>query len=184
MRGGYRPGSGRPRKSPFVTAKDVRPEDAVPEEVPPPGGYTGVTWLMAVVNNERAAPERRDKAAAVLVGIEARRVQPPGKKLQAEQNAKLAGWQTHWWPLLNDTEAPDFDPDGLIPEDRAAWEAKRAKRQAEQPKRAEPEPTRRSWDELLGERERRLSGDLPETDWGDDLRYEGSHRFPPPVDDE
>jgi hypothetical protein len=143
MRGGYRPGAGRPRKSP------VKPES--PAAVPPKGGYDGIGWLTRVVNDPTADPARRDRAAAVLAGIEGRRGQPPGKKVLAEQASKLAGWKTSWWGLLHDTDAPDFDPDGLPDHERKVWDE--THRQAA-PKPGEP--ARRAFDQILSEREDRL----------------------------
>jgi hypothetical protein len=119
-----------------------------------PTDLTGTQYLRLLINDAGADALRRDRAAAVLAGIENRRDLKPGKKAVAEEGARLAGWKTEWWRLLNDWDAPDFNPDGLTPADRAVWDAKqRAKpaRQDNAPKAAEhsglPE-----WDALLGPR--------------------------------
>jgi hypothetical protein len=125
-RGGFRPGSGR-RKGSLNNATLARM----------PTNLSGTAYLRLVVNDAGADVLRRDRAAAVLAGIENRRDLKPGKKELAQEGARLAGWGTSWWRLLNDWDASDFNPDGLTPEDRAEWDAKQRAKRA-QPKAAKP----------------------------------------------
>jgi hypothetical protein len=123
-----------------------------------------------------------------LASIEFRSGQiPTGKKAQAEEASRLAGYGTAWWGLLHDQDSPTFDPNGLTPEDRVKWDARQAKRRQESAASTPAqEPTRRTIDDVISERNARLSQD----DWGDDLRFDPTpfsvpgERNPPPDHDE
>jgi hypothetical protein len=166
-RGGYRVGGGRPKGSgrkatSLVTAAvSANPADIlVAPELPPipprnstdPLDLTGISYLQRLVRDEGADVHRRDRAAGLLASIEFRSGKiPTGKKQQAEEAAKLAGWGTEWWGLLHDKNSPTFDPDGLPPDERAVWEAERRKR-ASKP----TEPRQQGIDEILAAREKTL----------------------------
>lgn len=185
-RGGLRVGSGRPAGSKSVQSAP-RPQSA-----PPPLGpsaISGIEYLRRVVNDPDADPLRRDRAAAVLGSIEFRSgLVPVGKKAQAEENARLAGYGTSWWGLLHDQDAPGFDPDGLPPAERAKWDAEQQSKRAKQdkppqdeaarwnrylsddppPKPEEPSARHRSWDDIS--QGRYDPPQKPEDgDWGSDL---------------
>lgn len=68
--GGYRPGAGRPRKyrpnipgmvQPKVTAEDSAPVPRIKYRKPPK--MTPLTYMLRVLNDENADPERRDRMA-------------------------------------------------------------------------------------------------------------------------
>jgi hypothetical protein len=105
-RGGYRPGAGRPRgpnsklTGPPVTRKKTESEP-VRRNLDEPLLMTGTLWLQRVVNDPDASDVRRDRAAAILAGIENRRENQPTKKQAAETQAQWAGYGTSWWDLLH-----------------------------------------------------------------------------------
>ena len=190
MRGGYRPGAGRPKGS--VNGQRSPPGiKRQMQAVPPrrkPEDYTGTSWLRHVVNDPNASDIRRDRAAAVLAGIENRREAKPGKKVQAQVSAKWSGYGTEWWRLLHsDEKRAELEAElAADPELREMVEAQAAEARAREraldagraphrpPTQTEPPPPR-TIDDVLAERNK----DLPPPDWGDDLKFTPyRHRCP------
>jgi hypothetical protein len=170
---------------------DKVPEVAEVSEPPrrntaqPLGEMSGIAWLKFVINDPDASLQRKDRCAQILAGIEARKADQPGKKVMAQEAAKLAGWGTHWWRLLHDEDAPDFDPNGLPEDEREEWLARQAKkRQDDRQKSVE----QHSLDEILKGRYDKPPGNgLSQQDdggWGNDLDFRPSGVFLKPPDDE
>jgi len=87
--GGYRPSAGRPRK--LLTFDDV-PDDTLPEEAVRTGNQSPLEYMLSVMNNPAAHPERRDRmavAAAPYFHVRAGE-QALGKKDEAQERAKAA----------------------------------------------------------------------------------------------
>lgn len=109
--GGFRIGAGRPKGS-----KDTRPRAprastkaaATPRPDKPAPAMSGTQWLRFVVNDASAEPHRRDRAAAVLAGIENRTRLQPGKREAAQAASADAGKGTPWeaWLDIRDARAP------------------------------------------------------------------------------
>lgn len=79
-RGGYRPGAGRP-------ARETTPEPETPALGNP--ALSPLDYLLGVMNDPTAAPERRDRAAIAAAPYVHGKVEATGKK-QARQEAAEA----------------------------------------------------------------------------------------------
>ena len=92
MRGGYRPGAGRP-KGTKTTEKHGKPgitsdviEGAATENIDP------LTYMLKVMNDQRADKYRRDRmAVAAAPFVHRRKGEGAGKKEEKEGRAKAAG---------------------------------------------------------------------------------------------
>jgi hypothetical protein len=109
MRGGFRPGAGRPPGSKDGVQRCRRVQYAQNEHVelvlsePEPQAVTnhsGQEWLRLVINDSSADPIRRDRAAMAMSNIEARAAQALGKKAAADEAAKNCHLGTQWEKLL------------------------------------------------------------------------------------
>ena len=107
MGGGFRPGAGRPRGS-----RDVKPRKRTirsPGErfqsTPSPvdGGHAlkPLDYMLAVMNDPKADPVRRDRMAMAAAPYCHRRAVALGKRKQAEEEATTAGAGTDWGTLLD-----------------------------------------------------------------------------------
>src|SRR3954467_9387820 len=95
MRGGERPGAGRPKRS--MQPRRDRMMTALAS-----GRLSPLDYMLAVMNDPDADPARRDRmavAAAPYVHVRAADAKP-GKKEAAEQAALTAGRGTSWDQLL------------------------------------------------------------------------------------
>lgn len=109
MRGGYRPGAGRPPKA-GTSKAPVAPVDVV--EVAAKVELSPLDYMLRVMNDEKAEPERRDRmaiAAAPFVHVRPAD-RKPGKKEEAAARAReVTG--TDWDELLpTDRPPPRFKP--------------------------------------------------------------------------
>ena len=102
MRGGFRPGAGRPPGSKDGVKRCRRVQYAQNEHVelvlsePEPQAvtnYSGQEWLRLVINDSSADPIRRDRAAMAMANIEARAAQALGKKAAADG---IGYWIAPW----------------------------------------------------------------------------------------
>src|SRR3954466_1818545 len=91
MRGGYRPGSGRPKRS-----TQSRRDRIV--TAPAPGRLSPLDYMLAVMNDPDADDARRDRMAiAAAPYVRARAADAkPGKKEEGEQAARTAERGTNW----------------------------------------------------------------------------------------
>ena len=112
-RGGYRPGSGRPRGSSNVPASSSAPVLALRagDTAQFEGHRTPLQYLTDVMNDRTVDPQRRDRAAqALLPFCHARPSGQPAsynyvpKREEAERKAKWAGYGSPWWELLHSDE--------------------------------------------------------------------------------
>src|SRR5690242_1425804 len=87
--GGFRASAGRPRK-PFK--KDDLSDDAHPETQEPAGNLTPLEYMLSVMNNPAAHPERRDRMAVAAAPYVHGRAdaQALGKKEKQQERAKEA----------------------------------------------------------------------------------------------
>src|SRR3954452_8660331 len=95
MRGGQRPGAGRPKRS--MQPRRDRMMAALAS-----GRLSPLDYMLAVMNDPDADPARRDRmaiAAAPYVHVRAADAKP-GKKEEAEQAALTAERGTEWEGLL------------------------------------------------------------------------------------
>ena len=95
MRGGERPGAGRPKRS--MQPRRDRMMTALAS-----GRLSPLDYMLAVMNDPAADPARRDRmavAAAPYVHVRAADAKP-GKKEAAEQAALTAERGTEWEALL------------------------------------------------------------------------------------
>ena len=105
-RGGYRAGGGRPKGS------KNRPKTADPTAAPTPvrsvlpsvpGGLLPLAYMLRVMNDELAAPERRDRMAIAAASFCHPRVAGTvGKRARAAEAAQTAGVGTDWGADLDD----------------------------------------------------------------------------------
>jgi hypothetical protein len=118
MRGGFRPGAGRPPGSKdgakrcrrVQYAQNEHVESVVSEpEAQAVTNYSGQDWLRLVINDPLADPVRRDRAAMVLANIESRAVEALGKKAAADRVAQDCDKGTKWEKLLRRTPAMEWD---------------------------------------------------------------------------
>jgi hypothetical protein len=92
-RGGYRVGAGRPKGSLNRTTAPV----AVLRASGTPGTMTPLDYLLALVNDETAAPERRDRAAiAACAYYHPRMAATIGARARAAKDALTAGEGSDW----------------------------------------------------------------------------------------
>lgn len=89
MRGGFRPGSGRPKGARTIR---LTPEAA--------GSVSPLAYLAEVMNDPTADPARRDRAAIALLPYLHPRAEAGGKKAAAERAAHDAEAGTDWETLL------------------------------------------------------------------------------------
>ncbi len=98
-RGGYRPGAGRPKGS-----RAPRETQAVPPDIKAAARKARLSpldYMLAVMNDEMAEHERRDRMAiAAAPYVHARKTDAPGKKEEAETAARTAERGTNWETLL------------------------------------------------------------------------------------
>src|SRR3954453_21103324 len=95
MRGGYRPGSGRPKRPAQLRRDRIM-------TAPAPGRMSPLDYMLSVMNDPGVDDARRDRmaiAAAPYVHTRAADAMP-GKKKEAEQAAKTAACGTSWDQLL------------------------------------------------------------------------------------
>jgi len=108
-RGGFRPGAGRPKGSGKIAPGSVRPcaSDLIRAR------RTAQQYLDDLLNDETADSQRRDRAAQVLLSVQARApvaagkqsfVPPAGRKELEQLKAKWAGFGGVWWDLLRSEE--------------------------------------------------------------------------------
>ncbi len=93
-RGGFRPGAGRPGRAivePKPVPADIRAAAKACRLSP-------LDYMLGVLNDEDAAPERRDRMAqAAAPYVHAKpSVAPGGKKAEAEEAAQSAGAGSEW----------------------------------------------------------------------------------------
>src|SRR4051812_19306179 len=96
MRGGYRPGSGRPKRSPQSRRDRI-------VTAPAPGRLSPLEYMLAVMNDPDADDARRDRMAIAAAPYVHVRVVDAilGKKGEAEQVALTAERGTKWESLLD-----------------------------------------------------------------------------------
>ena len=95
MRGGSRPGSGRPKRSAQSRRNRIL-------TAPAPGRMSPLDYMLSVMNDPGVDDARRDRmavAAASYVHVRAADAKP-GKKEEAEQAALTAERGTEWEGLL------------------------------------------------------------------------------------
>ena len=95
MRGGFRPGAGRPKGS--KTARLPAPATTEAEA----GGLSPLAYLLAVVADEGQPVEVRLRAAAVAAPYVHPKAEPPTAKARREEAAETAEQGTDWESLLN-----------------------------------------------------------------------------------
>src|SRR3954451_7638564 len=93
MRGGSRPGSGRPKRS-----SKSRRDRIMTAPAPAPGRMSPLDYMLAVMNDPDADDARRDRMAiAAAPYVRARAADAkPGKKEEGEQAARTAERGTNW----------------------------------------------------------------------------------------
>jgi hypothetical protein len=96
-RGGYRVGAGRPKGA--KNRSKGPPQIGLPHV---PGGRLPLAYMLAVMNDEQADPERRDKMAIAAASFCHPRA-VAGKKTRAAEAAETAGEGTDWGNDLADT---------------------------------------------------------------------------------
>jgi hypothetical protein len=199
MVGGYRPGAGRPKGSknkpklrpkyePTYAPPSIIPDAPTVITVQTPQKYvSGTEWLRQVVNDPNADVVRKDRAAGILAGIEARKSVALGKKEQAEQAADWAGWGTDWWKMLHrENHTPKYPPPDDVQELMREAEMKASQERSEDSSPVAPVETKPpakpsqpiyrgdipEWDELLGPRAPKENppSEPDDTDWNEDLR--------------
>src|SRR3954471_11732551 len=95
MRGGERPGAGRPKRSAQLRRDRIM-------TAPAPGRMSPLDYMLSVMNDPGVDDARRDRmaiAAAPYVHTRAADAMP-GKKKEAEQAARTAERGTSWDQLL------------------------------------------------------------------------------------
>jgi hypothetical protein len=98
-RGGYRVGAGRPKGSLNRTTAPT----GMPRTSGAPGTMTPLDYLLALVNDETATPERRDRAAiAACAYCHPRIAATMGARARAAKDALTAGEGTDWGDDLGD----------------------------------------------------------------------------------
>lgn len=87
-RGGYRPGGGRPKGS--KNKRTIAAEAAQPVAPEPTEERTPLEYMLAVMNDPTASPERRDRMAIAAASFVHKRGEEitPGKRAQAQQGAR------------------------------------------------------------------------------------------------
>jgi hypothetical protein len=95
MRGGGRPGSGRPKRSSLPRRDRIM-------TAPAPGRMSPLDYMLLVMNDPGVDDSRRDRMAiAAAPYVHARAADAkPGKKEEAEQAARTAERGTSWDQLL------------------------------------------------------------------------------------
>ena len=95
MRGGYRPGSGRPKRSAQLRRDRIT-------TAPAPGRMPPLDYMLSVMNDPGVDDARRDRMAIAAAPYVHTRVADvkPGKKEEAKQAALTAERGTSWDQLL------------------------------------------------------------------------------------
>jgi hypothetical protein len=96
-RGGYRVGAGRPKGA--KNKSKGPPQIGLPHV---PGGRLPLAYMLAVMNDADASPERRDKMAIAAASFCHPRA-VAGKKTRAAEDAETAGEGTEWGDDLGET---------------------------------------------------------------------------------
>lgn len=87
-RGGFRPGSGRPKKD----TKSIKAEPKVPQATTEPENLDPLTYMLKVMNDPAADKGRRDRmAVAAAPFVHGRKGEGQGKKDERADKAKIAG---------------------------------------------------------------------------------------------
>ena len=99
-RGGYRPGSGRPRKGEAAPQDEARVASESDETVTP------LEYMLRVVNDPAADQMRRDRMAiAAAPFVHPKAGEPIGKKAERVEKAKVAEVGTEWEDALSGPSA-------------------------------------------------------------------------------
>jgi hypothetical protein len=92
-RGGYRPGAGRPRTGESAPGDEA---EAAAQE----SDVTPLEYMMAVINDPKADPLRRDRMAIAAAPFVHPKAGETGKKEERAAQAKTAQNGTEWEDLL------------------------------------------------------------------------------------
>jgi phage terminase small subunit len=101
-RGGYRVGGGRPRGSKNRVPKTLDPVLSTRGSILLPPDMKPLDYMLAIMNDPDASPERRDRMAIAAASFCHPRA-VAGKKTRAAEDAETAGEGTDWGDDLAET---------------------------------------------------------------------------------
>jgi phage terminase small subunit len=106
-RGGARPGAGRPRKQSWE-----RVQEAAKAPQPPGRWMQPLDWMLTILNDPAAPPDRRDRMAIAAAPYCHAKIAEQGKKQADDEASRTAAKGTPWEALLNrPTHAAPLQPE-------------------------------------------------------------------------